>query len=97
MYSVFCTLSTVTVVWPTANNYTCLLKEGNQGLAQCTGSSDLTKFTIVSKTGMFTVSGERQKVKKRNFDLYATTEGIYMRTDRANIATAMARKIRYGD
>ena len=93
----FCTLSTVTVVWHTAINYTCPLKEGNQVLAQCMGNSDLTKFTIVSETGMFAVSGKRQKVKICNFDLYATNEGIYIRIDQANITAAMARKIRYGD
>ena len=93
----FCTLSTVTAVWHTAINYTCPLKEGNQVLAQCMGNSDLIKFTIVSETGMFAVSGKRQKVKICNFDLYATNEGIYIRIDQANITAAMARKIRYGD
>ena len=93
----FCTLSTVTAVWHTAINYTCPLKEGNQVLAQCMGNSDLIKFTIVSETCMFAVSGKRQKVKICNFDLYATNEGIYIRIDQANITAAMARKIRYGD
>lgn len=87
----YCELPTVTMVWQANINDTCPLKEGSQVLGQCLGNKELTKFTVVSEVEQFAVSGYRKSIKKCEFDLYETQEGIFLRIDQSNITASMAK------